>query len=167
MKKIVLLLMLAATVTIVKSQDHAWAFGFYGDVKLESPAYNGTFGIQGKYDFATRSAVQAQVYGRNGLVAVGADYLFSILDKTKSNFNVFLGAGLSQDFYRYDSVLENTVVIPEERENYTVANAQAGVSYYFPTVNLSVYAGYKAKYHFEWEDVDPNFLMLGVRYHLW
>src|SRR5690606_26804961 len=163
MKKIVLLLMLAATVTIVKSQDHAWAFGFYGDVKFESPAYNGTFGIQGKYDFATRSAVQAQVYGRNGLVAVGADYLFSILDKTKSNFNVFLGAGLSQDFYRYDSVLENTAVIPVERENYAVSNAQDSDRYYLPTVILSVYPVYKAKYQSKWQDVNPNSLMLGDR----
>lgn len=166
MKNIGLLFSLVLLTFMAKGQEHDWAFGFYGDVQLESPTYNGSFGIQGKYDFGRFSAVQAQVYGRNGYVSAGADYLFSFLDKDKSNFNIFLGAGLSQDFYKYNEI-GGEMVTPAERENYTVANGQLGVSYYFPEVNLSVYGGYKAKYHFDWEEFDPNFVMIGIRYHLW
>ncbi|MFD1768368.1 hypothetical protein [Sphingobacterium suaedae] len=162
----ILLIILCVSGLGLQAQDHTWAFGFYGDVQMESPNYNGAFGIQGKYDVANRSALQAQVYGRNGYVAVGADYLFSFLDKTKHNFNVFLGAGVSQDFYRYNEIAGEQI-IPEERDNHTVANGQLGVSYYFPAVNLSLYTGYKAKYHFDWDEVDANFLMFGIRYHLW
>ncbi len=166
MKNIFLLLILSVVILQGKAQDHAWAFGFYGDVQLESPGYQGAFGIQGKYDFATHSAIQAQVYGRNGYVAVGGDYILSLLDRTKSNFNVFLGGGISQDFYRYQELSEEQAW-PEKRENFTMVNGQVGASYYFPTVNLSLYTGYKLKYNFEWEEIDPNYLMLGVRYHLW
>lgn len=168
MKKAFLMLFFAVTFYQGKAQDHVWAFGFYGDVQLESPDYKGAFGIQGKYDFALHSAVQAQVYGRSGYVALGADYLVSLLDKTKNNVNVFFGMGLSQDFYRYNElVTEQEQVLPERRENFTVANGQVGVSYYVPEVNLSLYAGYKLKYNFDWEEIEPNYLMLGVRYHLW
>lgn len=168
MKRIILILFFAVTLCQGKAQDHVWAFGFYGDVQLESPDYKGTFGIQGKYDFAPYSAVQAQVYGRNGYVAFGADYLLSLLDKTRSNFNVFVGAGLSQDFYRYNELMtEQEDVSPEKRENFTIANGQFGVSYYVPEVNLSLYTGYKLKYNFEWEEIEPNYLMFGIRYHLW
>ncbi|HLT87517.1 MAG TPA: hypothetical protein VKZ57_07995 [Sphingobacterium sp.] len=166
MKTIFILLILSVFVLQGKAQDHAWAFGFYGDVQLESPGYQGAFGIQGKYDFAKHSAVQAQVYGRNGYVAVGGDYLLSLLDRTKSNFNVFLGGGISQDFYRYQEVSEK-LAWPEKHENFTMLNGQVGASYYFPAVNLSLYTGYKLKFHFEWEEVQPNYLMFGIRYHLW
>jgi|SRR5690606_10024951 len=150
-----------------KAQDHDWAFGFYGDVQMKSP-YPGAFGIQGKYDFLTRSAVQAQVYGKSGYVAVGADYLVSFLDKTKSNFNVFLGGGISQDFYRYNELWSGDAEsIPTERENFTILNGQAGISYYFPAVNVSVYTGYKLKYNIDWEETAPDYIMFGVRYHLW
>lgn len=167
---------MSSVAMISRAQDHKWAFGFYGDVQLESPGYAGSFGVQGKYDVTNRSALQATVNGRNGYVAVGADYLLSLLDKKKSNFNVFLGAGISQDFYRYNELLvdpelpysgEKPTVFPEEKQNYTVANGQVGVSYYFPAIQLSVYTGYKVKYNFKFEETDPNFLMFGVRYHLW
>ncbi|MCY4779824.1 hypothetical protein ORI89_09185 [Sphingobacterium sp. UT-1RO-CII-1] len=149
-----------------KAQENKWAFGFYGDVQLDSKTL-GTFGVQSKYDVDNRSAVQAQVYGRNGYFAVGADYLFSFLNKTKTNWNIFLGAGASQDFYRYNEIPSDVTAIPDKRDNFTVANGQAGVSYYFPSVDLSVYTGYKVKYNFKWEEVDANFLMLGLRYHIW
>lgn len=169
MKKIFVLLFLSTIAFGGKAQDYAWAFGFYGDVQLESPDYKGAFGIQGKYDFASYSAVQAQVYGRNGYVAVGADYLLSFLDRTQSNFNVFLGGGLSQDFYRYNGLMneQEQQALPEKRENFTIANGQVGISYYVPEVNLSLYTGYKLKYNFEWEEIEPNYLMFGIRYHLW
>lgn len=166
MKKIFLSLFFIALISSVKSQDHAWAFGFYGDVQLESPGYPGAFGIQGRYDFSNHSAVQAQVYGRAGYVAVGGDYILSILDRKKSNFNVFLGGGISQDFYRYQE-LSGEQAWPEKHESFTMLNGQIGASYYFPAVNLSLYTGYKLKFNFEWEELDPNYLMLGLRYHLW
>lgn len=150
-----------------RGQENKWAFGFYGDVQLEAGNV-GAFGVQGKYDLDNRSGLQAQVYGRNGYFAAGADYLFSFLNKSKTNWNVFLGLGLSQDFYRYNEIpTEANAAVPTGRENFTLANGQGGVSYYFPTVDLSVYAGYKVKYHFKWEEIDANFLMLGVRYHIW
>jgi len=164
----VLLLVFVGCVSIGKAQEHKWAFGFYGDVQLEESTHVGSFGVQGKYDLASRSALQAQVHGRSGYVAAGADYLFSILDKRKSNFNVFLGGGISQDFYRNNEISsDGSAVVAERKENFTLLNAQAGLSYYFPAVHLSLYSGYKLKYHFEWEEVDLNYLMLGVRYHLW
>ncbi|TDS16084.1 hypothetical protein [Sphingobacterium paludis] len=167
MKNISLLFtLILLAMTASAQEDHEWAFGFYGDVQLKAPTYNGAFGIQGKYDFGTFSSVQAQVYGRNGYVAAGADYLFSFLDREQSNFNVFVGAGLSQDFYRFNED-DVEVVTPEARRSFTVANSQLGVSYYFPEANVSVYGGYKVKYHFDWEQFDPNFIMFGLRYHLW
>ncbi|WDF67960.1 hypothetical protein PQ465_16865 [Sphingobacterium oryzagri] len=166
MRKIGLLLTCLVMVLTTKAQDHDWAFGFYGDVQLKAPNYNGAFGIQGKYDFTAHSAAQAQVYGRHGYVAAGLDYLFSLLDKEQSNFNIFLGAGYSQDFYKYNE-FSGEIVIPERRENHSIANGQLGVSYYFPEVNVSVYAGYKAKYNFDWDEFNPNFVMFGLRYHLW
>lgn len=168
MRKVILSLFSLCVFVTAYGQDHKWAFGFYGDIQMEAPSYVGSFGVQGKYDLAKRSALQAQVNGRNGYVAVGADYLFSIMDKRKSNFDVFLGAGVSQDFYRYNELWTGTEHdIPEVRESFTMLNGQVGLSYYFPSVNLSVYTGYKAKFQFESEQFDPNYLMLGVRYHLW
>ena len=166
MRNIFLFVFLSLVVFQVNAQDHDWAFGFYGDIHLKSSANTGVFGIQGKYDFANHSALQAQVYGRNGYVAVGADYLFFLLNRATSNFNVFLGGGVSQDFYRYHELSEETLS-QEKRENFTVMNGQAGVSYYFPDLNLSLYTGYKLKYNFDWEETQPNYLMLGIRYHLW
>lgn len=170
MKKITLVLILTALYFVSYGQDHKWAFGFYGDVHIEEPSYSGSFGVQGKYDFANRHALQAQVHGRSGLTVLGADYLFSFFDKTKSNFNVFLGAGLGEEFYTFSQEIFLEDVPPttiKVRDNVFVANGQVGLSYYFPAVGLSLYSGYKAKFSFEDESFSPNYLMLGVRYHLW
>src|SRR5690606_33167198 len=85
------------------AQEHDWAFGIYSDLKLDDAAYDASFGVQGKYDFNNRSAVQAQIHGRGDLLAVGADYVVSIFNKEKSNFNIFLGAGLGQEFFTYEN----------------------------------------------------------------
>ena len=167
MKQIWSIMLLLVASLSLQAQDHQWAFGFYGDVKLGGADHPGSFGIQGKYDLDRHSAVQAQVYGRNSYVAVGADYLFGLLDKTQHNFNIFVGGGLSQDFYRYNELLAGQEAIPEKRQNFTLANAQLGLSYYFPAAQLSLYTGYKVKYHFSWEEVQPNYLMFGLRYHIW
>ncbi|GGH16248.1 hypothetical protein FAZ19_05955 [Sphingobacterium alkalisoli] len=169
MKKITLALVLTTWFFVSYGQDHKWAFGFYGDVHLEDPNYARSFGVQGKYDFANRHAVQAQVYGRSGLVALGGDYLFSFFDKTTNNFNLFLGAGIGEEFYiDSDNIFdtdEPTTLQP--RENLFIGNGQVGLSYYFPAVGLSLYSGYKAKFTFEDESYSPSYVMLGIRYHLW
>ena len=152
----------------VQAQEHNWAFGFYGDVQLEDPSYNGSFGVQGKYDIGNYQALQAQVHGRGDFVAVGADYLFNLLNKEKSNFNVFLGGGFSQEFYTYDmTVIEGETQPVRTKDNFSVANGQAGLSYYFAPVQLSLYAGYKLKYQFKNEVTEPNYVMFGLRYHIW
>jgi len=178
MKKLLCFFLVLGFVNHVAAQDYKWAFGFYGDVQLKSSSNVGSFGVQGKYDLDNRSSVQALVNGRTGFVSVGADYLFSVLDKTKSNFNVFLGVGVSQDFYRYnenwkdnEKVKEGNKkeenIILDKRDNFTQLNGQVGASYYFPEVQLSVFAGYKVKYNTKSEEFNPNFLQFGVRYHLW
>ena len=150
------------------AQEHDWAFGIYSDLKLDDAAYDASFGVQGKYDFTNRSAVQAQIHGRGDLLAVGADYIVSILNKEKSNFNIFLGAGLGQEFFTYENAVaaEGDEPMPR-KENFTKANGQVGISYYFPSVDLSLYTGYKVKYQFKDEVTEPNYVMLGLRYHIW
>ena len=151
------------------AQDHDWAFGFYGDMQVKSPSYDGSFGIQGKYDFALHHGVQLLVNGRRDYVAVGTDYIFNFLDKTESNFNVFAGGGISQDFYRREVVTVDGEedVFRQEYERFSLLNAQVGVSYYVPEVDISLYAGYKLKYDIDEDNIQPNFLMIGLRYHIW
>lgn len=149
--------------TISFSQDHKWAFGFYSDINLKSAREN-SFGIQAKYDLDYRSSLQTQVHGRSSFVSIGADYLLSLLDKRTKPFNVFLGAGISEEFISYQ--VEEAASIKVRDEQF-VLNGQIGANYYFPAVNLSVYTGYKLKYLVKAEKVQPNYVMLGVRYHLW
>lgn len=165
MRRVFLTIMfMAGLSTLSFGQDHSWAFGFYGDMSVKS-AKESSFGVQGKYDLDSRNSVQGQVHGRSNFVSVGADYLFSFLDKRKSNFNVFLGAGAAEDFVRYqDPGVQEYVFVKDER---FVLNGQLGLSYYFKPVQLSVYTGYKVKYLVEDETFLPNYLTLGVRYHLW
>lgn len=152
----------------VQAQEHQWAFGFYGDVQLEDPSYNASFGVQGKYDIGNFQALQAQVHGRGDFVGVGADYLVNFLNKEKSNFNIFLGGGFSQEFYTYDlTINEGENQARRMRENFSKVNGQAGLSYYFMPVQLSIYAGYKLKYQLKNEVTEPNYIMFGLRYHIW
>lgn len=152
----------------LQAQEHDWAFGLYGDIKLDDPSYDASFGVQGKYDFTNYQGIQAQIHGRGDLLAVGADYIVNFLNKEKSNFNVFAGLGLAQEFYTYDYTINGDVIIQQTRkENYSKANGQIGLSYYFPTVDLSIYTGYKLKYQFKNEVTEPHYLMLGIRYHIW
>lgn len=164
MRGILTSLFVAAITTLSFGQEHNWAFGFYGDMNVKRAREN-SFGVQAKYDLDNRSSLQAQVHGRNSFVSIGADYLFSFLDKRKSNFNAFLGAGLAEDFVRYQQA-EGVDYVLVKDESF-ILNGQVGVGYYFPLVKLSLYTGYKVKYLVADEKVEPNYLMLGVRYHLW
>lgn len=168
-KKLTLFLLGLIVAGAVTAQEQNWAFGFYGDMQAASPSFGGTFGIHGKYDFAPHHGVQVLVNGRKDYVAVGADYIVNFLDRTENNFNVFAGAGVSQDFYRREviSVDGEEEILRQEYERFSVLNAQLGVSYYVPDVALSLFAGYKLKYDVDANNVQPNFLMIGLRYHIW
>lgn len=169
MKKVLLTIFLAITVFFgVKAQEHDWSFGLYSDIKMQTEGHGTTFGLLGKYDFSKRSGIQVQVHGRTDFVSVGADYLVTILDKTKSNFNVYLGGGFSQDFYGETTTLSD-LNVALSAVDYSVVNGQAGVSYYFEPVKLSVFSGYKLK-HILNSDLDnrnTHYLTIGLRYHLW
>ncbi|MFD2600213.1 hypothetical protein ACFSQ3_14745 [Sphingobacterium corticis] len=170
MKKIVLLVLVVLGLNQSYAQEHDWGFGFYGDMNLQAPEFGergrGTFGIQGKYDFALHHGVQALVHGQKDFVAVGADYIFNFLDRTANNWNVFAGAGASSEWDRILSYDANDARI-EDFHQRTTLNAQAGISYYVPDVALSVYVGYKAKTEVNFKDDRPHFVMAGLRYHIW
>src|SRR5690606_11630652 len=157
-----------STSVVCVAQEHDWAFGFFGDLNVQESAYDASFGLQGKYSYSNFQSIQAQFHGRGDLLAVGADYLVNFIDRTKSDFNVFLGAGLAKEFFTYDYAFpEGACNSTRVKENYTKLNGQAGVSYLFSEVDLSLYAGYKVKYQFEDELFQPHFLIFGIRYHLW
>ncbi|ERJ60834.1 hypothetical protein [Sphingobacterium paucimobilis] len=163
-KGILTLIAVVALTTVSLSQEHNWAFGFYGDMNVKTAKEN-SFGVQAKYDLNNRSALQAQVHGRSSFVSVGADYLFSFLNKRNSDFNVLLGVGAAEEFVRFQK--EKEIDYELVKDDLFVLNGQIGVSYYFSPVKLSVYAGYKMKYITTDEKFKPNYAMLGVRYHLW
>ena len=165
MKNIFTLLLSLSLYQLSWAQEERVGLGFYGNFDLERATSAGSFGIQGKYDLTNYQSVQAQVYGHGNYVAVGADYLVSVLNKTKSNFNIFAGAGLSKEFVSY--ALEDEASSIKVRDDNFKGNIQAAVSYYFRPVQLSVYGGYKWHYNFTEEKINPNHIMLGVRYHLW
>ena len=165
MKSILTLLIVLCITQLTLAQEEKVGLGFYGNFDLERTESRGSFGIQGKYDLTNRQSLQAQVYGRTNYVAVGADYLVSLLNKTKSDFNVFAGAGVSQDFVSYALADEASSV--QVRDRFLKGNLQAALSYYFKPVQLSVYGGYKWHYKISSELINPHHIMFGVRYHLW
>lgn len=166
MKKVGILsiLVLLSLFSRAQENNYNWAFGFYGDVQAKTNGQH-SFGMQAKYNVDKHSAFQAQVFGRKNFVGIGADYLFLIKDRTKSDFNIFVGPGIEQNFYW--STEDDGILRPEPKSSYFNVAGQAGASYYFRPVQLSIYAAYKVKYDFSNEEVSPNFISLGVRYHLW
>ncbi|MCI0921235.1 hypothetical protein [Sphingobacterium rhinopitheci] len=164
MKKIILGAFAVLFAISSHAQEYKWGFGFYGDIQASSNAKH-TFGMQGKYDLDNHSALQAQVFGRTNYVGIGADYLYSFMNKKKSDFNVFLGVGVEENFY-WDTE-DDGILRPEPQASYFNGAGQVGLSYYFRPVRLSLYGAYKVKYDFNNDEVAPNFISLGVRYHLW
>ncbi|MFZ4261675.1 outer membrane beta-barrel protein [Sphingobacterium sp. HJSM2_6] len=156
------------TIQSSNAQEKQWALGFLTDIQFKDSSPYASYGLQGRYDLDNHQSMQAQVYGRGEFIGVGADYLIQFLNKEKSNFNVFLGLGLSQEFFTYESAVEDEQTSPMKiKENFTKAIGQIGVSQYFPTVGLSIYGGFKTKYQFKNEHMDANYLTLGLRYHIW
>lgn len=164
MKRIILVFIGLACCMASYAQDYKWGFGFYGEFKVAGVTDN-SFGMQAKYDLDNHSAFQAQVFGRKNFVGIGADYLYSIFNRQKSNFNVFLGPGLEQNFYW--STEDDGILKPERKSSYFSGAGQVGVSYAFPDVRLSLYSAYKVKYNTKEDKFEPNYLNIGVRYHLW
>ncbi len=163
--------MAAMSFASLHAQEHDWAFGFYGDVNLQAPQYEGdrgrgSFGIQGKYDFELHHGVQAQVHGQKDFVAVGADYIYNFLDRTANNWNVFAGAGAASEWDRMLRWDDNTAYWEDYHQRTTI-NAQVGVSYYVPEVALSIYAGYKVKSEVNFSEARPHLAVVGIRYHIW
>ncbi|MBE8715501.1 hypothetical protein [Sphingobacterium hungaricum] len=149
------------------AQQQKWSAGLYSHMEMESPHYDFSIGVQGKYDFALRHAAQAQVSLGSNATFLEASYLFSFLDRTKSNFNVFAGAGVGHYFYSFNSsfYVNNEVVTAEISDNTILLSGQLGISYYIPKIKTSIYTGYKAYYDVDYDQLAPNYLMLGVRYH--
>lgn len=164
-KNVILIVVFVGALSIFSfAQQHDWAFGFYSDMNVKATREN-SFGVQAKYDLDGRSALQAQVHGRSSFISLGADYLVSLFDKRKNNFNIFLGGGIAEEFVQFQQP-EGLDYVAVKSEAFNV-NGQAGVNYYFAPVNLSLYTGYKIKYNTQADSFLPNFIMLGVRYHLW
>ena len=165
MKRILVVILCMMSYQVTWAQEERVGLGFYGNFDLERTESRGSFGLQGKYDLSNRQSLQAQVYGRSNYVAIGADYLISVFNKTKSDINVFAGGGISQDFISFAK--EDEISAVKVQDNFFKGNLQAAVSYYFRPVQLSIYTGYKWHYNFTTEEANPNHIMLGVRYHLW
>lgn len=164
-RKLLLCICLLVTLgTYAQENNYNWAFGFYGDIQAKSAGQH-SFGMQAKYELDGHNAIQAQVFGRKNFVGIGADYLFSVLNRNKRDFNVFIGPGVEQNFYW--STEDDGILRPEPKSSYFNVAGQIGVSYYFRPVQLSLYTAYKVKYDFNEDVLSPNYISLGIRYHLW
>ncbi|GGE28683.1 hypothetical protein GCM10011516_28010 [Sphingobacterium cellulitidis] len=119
---------------------------------MEAPSYSKLYSINGKYDLSDRQAVQAQFgLGTYDIIYFGADYLYNVFLFNKKP-SVFLAAGLGYEAIR--GTKANDIII----------NAQVGLEY---EINkFSPFVGYKPKYYFEAEGIDPSTIMIGVRYRL-
>lgn len=151
------------------AQVSKYSIGVFGDVMLEAPTYDTFYGINGKCDFNNHSGIQAFVgYSNVHMTTVGGDIIYNIKDKSRSNFNIYGGIGLSGDFYKQKVEIEfqHANARGYAKASYLALNPTVGVSYYFSPVNSTVIAGYKVKYYPFEDGVDINYLSLGVRYHL-
>ncbi|MFD2597639.1 outer membrane beta-barrel protein [Sphingobacterium corticis] len=150
------------------AQTSNYSVGLFADMMMESPGYDTYYGVNGKYDFSKHSAVQAFVgYSNIHITTIGADYIYQIFDKEKSNFNIYGGLGFSGDFYRKTVHVEfgEYSASGKVKMNLFAINPTIGISYHAPIINSSIFAGYKAKYYPFENAVDINFLSVGLRYH--
>lgn len=150
------------------AQTSKYSIGLFSDIMLESPTYSTFYGVNGKYDFNNHSGIQAYIgYSNVHMTTVGADFIYNIKDKTKSNFNIYGGIGISGDFYKqkFDLEIQDKKSHVYAKENYFALNPTIGVSYYFSRVKSTVFGGYKVKYYPFEDAVDINYLSLGIRYH--
>lgn len=171
MKKFLLSFFTLLTFSLTSfAQTSKYAVGLFTDIMLEAPSYDTFYGITGKYDYNKHTDFQAFVgYSNFHMTTIGADVIYNLKDKTKSNFNIYGGIGISGDFYKrkieveYEGVTSNGYA----KANYLAINPTIGLSYYFSAIKSSFYAGYKVKFYpFEGGALDINYLSIGLRYHL-
>lgn len=136
----------------VSAQTNRFSVGTHLEWSMEAPSYSKLYSINGKYDLSDRQAVQAQFgLGTYDIIYFGADYLYNVFLFNKKP-SVFLAAGLGYEAIR--GTKANDIII----------NAQVGLEY---EINkFSPFVGYKPKYYFEAEGIDPSTIMIGVRYRL-
>ncbi len=134
------------------AQESPISVGLHVDWSMESPTWQKFYGVQGKYDLTEKQALQAQVgLADYDMVYFGADYLYTIFSWNKLP-SIFLGTGLGYEGVRGSDI------------NDFIINGQVAVQ--FDIKRFSPYVGYKAKFYFETEGIDPTSLMLGLRFRL-
>ncbi|MGV6945910.1 hypothetical protein [Sphingobacterium kyonggiense] len=154
--------------TQLHAQDKTYAAGLYADMMMESPGYDLYYGGVFRYDFHKKQAVKGYVgYSTVNTTSIGVDYSYFFLDKTKSDFNVFVSGGVSYDFYREKVKLEidGQEATAKLSSNIFLLNPTVGVSYYVKPLNSSITAGYKVRYSPKQNAADINFLSVGLLYH--
>lgn len=156
MLKITKLLFLFALLQVIhlnlNAQSNQFSIGAHLEWNMESPSYAKLYSINGKYDFSERQAIQAQVgLGDYKVYYFGADYLYTVL-LLKKMPSVFVGAGLGFEGIRGTDA------------NDIILNAQAG--FQFDIKKFSPFVGYKPKFYFEAEGIDPSTIFIGLRYRL-
>jgi len=133
------------------AQNKPLSLGITSDIQMESPVYI-YYGLQGKYDFNPKNAIQAQLgYSNNKIGFLGVDYVHKAFNIGKIT-NTFIGAGTSFEF------------LTSESTNYFTLNMQAGFE--FNLGRYSPYLGYKPKFYVNTESLDTSNFTLGLRYRL-
>lgn len=134
------------------AQSNPFSIGAHLEWNMESPSYAKLYSVNAKYDFTERQAIQAQVgFGDYDVYYIGADYLYTVL-LLKKMPSLFVGAGLGFEGIRGTDA--NDIII----------NAQVG--FQFDIKKFSPFVGYKPKFYFEAEGIDPSTIFIGLRYRL-
>lgn len=135
-----------------QAQESPFSVGVHMDWSMESPSFEKYIGVQGKYDLTERQSLQAQLGGSTYDVRyIGVDYLYTVFP-LKRMPSVFVGGGVAYEKLAGTSYDDITF------------NGQAGMQ--FDIGRFSPYVGYKARFFFEAEGIDPSYLMLGLRFRL-
>lgn len=140
------------TAILANGQKRKLSLGVVTEFQLESPTYDFYYGIQGKYDFTDRQGVQLQTGLSDASIGfVGADYIYNLFP-FKGNPLIYIGGGAAYEY------------LTEGRGNEIVFSGQAGAQ--FSLGNFEPYIGFKSKFYFEAEAIDPSYINLGVRFRL-
>lgn len=135
-----------------QAQENPFSLGATFEFSVESPSYALNYGIQGKYDFTNKSAIQGQIgFGKYETFFVGADYLYTVLP-LKRMPSIFVGGGLGYEGIKGTNIKD------------IIISAQAGLQ--FDVRKLSPYVAFKPKFYFEAEGIDASVILFGVRYRI-
>ncbi|AIM38028.1 hypothetical protein KO02_16035 [Sphingobacterium sp. ML3W] len=134
------------------AQENDFSIGLHSEIQFESPSYTTYYGLQGKYDLTKRQAIQAQIgLATEQIGYVGVDYLYTLFP-LKNLPSIFIGGGVGYEKIRNTDIDD------------LIFNGQVG--FQFDIKRFSPYVGYKAKFYFEAEGIDPSYMTLGIRYRL-